>query len=168
MRVHYVKKARKDYPDAGIKKGESYYWWKFRYGGIRRSKTPPTRQQLTQSEFLQQVYDIEDSIDDMEVCMEVLFGDSNEVEQEMETRIQHIVDEIEQLRDECQEKLDNMPEQLQETSDAGILLQERIDALDNWIDEIESIDTSIDENLSEEELEERVEEILEKKNLKKE
>ena len=37
-RVHHVKSARKDNPVA--KKGESYYWWKFRYGGKRYSKTP--------------------------------------------------------------------------------------------------------------------------------
>ena len=32
-RVHFVKKARKDYPSTGIQKGDSYYWWQFRYGG---------------------------------------------------------------------------------------------------------------------------------------
>jgi len=30
-RVHFVKKARRDYPDDDIKKDESYYWWKFRF-----------------------------------------------------------------------------------------------------------------------------------------
>lgn len=47
-RVNFVKRARKDHP-GGIKKGESYYWWSFRYGGDRYSKTYPRRSQLTQS-----------------------------------------------------------------------------------------------------------------------
>lgn len=29
-RLHFVKSARKDNPSAEVKKGESYYWWKFR------------------------------------------------------------------------------------------------------------------------------------------
>jgi len=62
-KAHFVKKARKDYPDAGIKAGEKYYWWKFNFQKhIYRSKTAPTRQQLTKSDFLSHVYDIEDHI----------------------------------------------------------------------------------------------------------
>ena len=47
-RVHFVRKAAKAHA-GGIEKGDSYYWWKFRYGGIRKSKTRPKRSQLTQS-----------------------------------------------------------------------------------------------------------------------
>lgn len=59
-RVHYVKKARKDNP--AVKAGEPYYWWKFRYGGKRYSRTRPTRSQLTQSDKLARIYSCEDSI----------------------------------------------------------------------------------------------------------
>ena len=38
-RVNYVKKARKNNP--AVKRGESYFWWKFRYGGKQYSKTRP-------------------------------------------------------------------------------------------------------------------------------
>ena len=61
-RIHHVKSARKNYPSAGIKKGDSYYWWKFRYSSRQLSKTPPRASQLTQSEFLSQVYDLQDAI----------------------------------------------------------------------------------------------------------
>jgi hypothetical protein len=50
-RAHFVKKARKAIPGTDIKKGDSYYWWKFRFGGKRTSKTAPKASQLTQSEF---------------------------------------------------------------------------------------------------------------------
>ena len=50
-----------------------------------------------------------------------------------------ITTDIQELLDETQEKLDNMPEQLQE-SDTGCLLQERIESMETTIDELNNID----------------------------
>lgn len=146
-RAHFVKKARKDYPKAGIKKGESYYWWKFRFGPKVMSKTPPKRSQLTQSDFLSQIYDIEDRISEMTA------------DTDFETEIQEIVSELENLRDECQEKLDNMPEQLQSCG-SGEILQNRVDSLEEMISELESVDTSVDETKEENETQEEFDERL--------
>ena len=159
MKVHFVKKARKDYPEDGIKKGESYYWWKPRYGGIRRSKTYPSRQELTQSEFLCRVYDIEDELSVIRTQIETNIEGKNkeEIEELIRDALEMIIIEIGELRDECEDKLYNMPEQLQDTSEAGILLQERIDALEDWISELENIDISIEDD---DNIQERVEEIL--------
>lgn len=121
-RVHHVKKARKDNP--AVKAGEPYYWWKFRYGGKRYSKTYPKRSQRTQSAFLGALYDIEDSLGD-----EITREQAEELESDLDA-----------LMDECQGSLDNMPYQLQETSESGVLLQERIYALEEWISEIQGID----------------------------
>jgi hypothetical protein len=63
------------------------------------------------------------------------------VKEFLEEKIQR----IEEMRDECQEKIDNMPEQLQ-TSGSGETLQERIDNLESWIDELNAIDIDIDED----------------------
>jgi hypothetical protein len=127
-RVQFVKSARKDIPGTDIKKGDSYFWWKFRFGGKRTSKTYPSRSQLTQSSFLQTVYDIEDRI------ASCSFADMDDAEEQ----IQGFVDELNELRDTCQESLDNMPEQLQ-YAPTGELLQERIDALESAISDLESI-----------------------------
>ena len=121
-RVHFVKKARKDNPI--VKKGESYYWWKFRFGGKRYSKTRPKRSQLTQSSFLANLWDLEDSI-------------PNEMSEE---DVNSFISELEALKEECEYSLDNMPEQLRDTSESGYLLRERIDNLDDWINELYSID----------------------------
>lgn len=51
----------------------------------------------------------------------------------------NIASDLECIKDELQDKLDNMPEQLQD-SDTGILLQERIDSLDSAIDELNNVD----------------------------
>lgn len=50
-----------------------------------------------------------------------------------------INEELSSIRDDLQDRLDNMPEQLQE-SDTGQILQERIEGLEAACDELDSID----------------------------
>jgi hypothetical protein len=132
-RVHFVKKARKDQKEAGIKKGDSYYWWEFKFAGKHVSKTPPRRSQLTQSSFLSQMYDIED----VEISGLTITSD-------FESDVQSIIDSLENLRSECEDKLSNMPEQLQ-SAPTGEMLQNRIDSVQEMIDELEGIDKEVDE-----------------------
>jgi hypothetical protein len=127
-KVHYVKKARKDNPIA--KKGESYYWWKFAFGPRHFSKTRPKASQLTQSNYLSQIYAIQESISvDRFAQFDTISSD-----------IEDIIANLQELYEECEESLYSMPEHLQDTSNSGLLLQERIDALDDTINELESID----------------------------
>jgi hypothetical protein len=51
---------------------------------------------------------------------------------------------VEQLRDETQEKLDNMPEGLQQ-GPTGELLQARVDGLESWKDELDNVECDYDE-----------------------
>jgi chromosome segregation ATPase len=140
-----VKRAAKDYPEADIKKGEKYYWWKFRFGGKHISKTEPRRSQLTQSSFLSTLWDLEDTfvVD----------------EDDPASSIEELKSQLEDMKSECESSLDNMADHLRETSSSGQTLQERIDGLDQWISDLDSIDTDIDEDLSEEEKNDRIEEI---------
>jgi len=61
-KVHKVK-ARKDYPQFGIKKGDEHYTWSVMYGPRNsrtfRQLTPPKPSQLTSSEFLIEYYSME-------------------------------------------------------------------------------------------------------------
>lgn len=152
-RANFVKKARKDYPEHGVKKGESYWWWKFNFSRIKYiSKEKPSRSQLTQSSFFSTLWAIEDGMGERfagHVC-------SDDIQNELD----NLISEIEELRDEVQGNKDNMPYQLQE-SDTGQMLQERVEGLENWINELNGIDTSMEENLSEEELGNKIEEITE-------
>lgn len=120
-RVHHVKKARKDNPV--VKRGESYYWWKFRFGPKMYSRTYPKRSRLTRSGFLSTLWDIEDCLSTTATSDD---GDA-------------LIADLEQLQEECECSLDNMPEQLRESSDPGMLLQERIDGLGEWIGSIYAI-----------------------------
>lgn len=151
-KVNFVKSARKEYKDSFtgeiINIGDGYYWWAFRFQPKRISRTPPKQSQLTSSEFLQSVYEIQEKIEDMKV--------SDTISDELET----IKGEIESIRDETDDKLSNMPDSLQNSPTAE-LLQSRVDSLQEWYDNIDSIDTDIDENLNKEEKEKRYQEILE-------
>lgn len=126
-KVHHVKKARKD--NSVVKRGESYYWWKFNFGAKYYSKTFPKLQQLTQSDFWIQVFDIQDSLQAVQVSDD----------------IDEIISTIEELREEQEEKLSNMPEQLQESSTSGELLQSRGYSLEEFISELESAKDGYDE-----------------------
>lgn len=144
-KVHFVKKARKPIEHAGIQVGDSYYWWKFRFGGKRVSKTRPNRSQLTQSGFLSQLYDLEDGIDArLRSHVDDDGGiDSDEVKGELDS----IADDLESLKDECEESLENMPENLRESSWSAELLQERIDALEEWSEGLRSIHVDEDSDI---------------------
>lgn len=127
-KVYYVKKARKENPVAKV--GESYYWWRFAFGAKQYSKVRPKASQLTQSGYLSQVYAIQESIG------VDTFTEFDNISNDIET----IVSQLEELNYECQDSLDNMPEHLQDTSNAGLLLQERIDYIENSVNELQSID----------------------------
>lgn len=129
-RAHFVKAAAKDYPKAGIKKGEPYYWWKFkqRYGNSPRlmSKTRPRPSQLTQSEYLSQALSLQERIDDLEPN-ESMLGE-----------VLSIIEDLRTLSDEQGEKFDNMPEGLQQ-GDTGQLLEQRRDACNDFADALEAV-----------------------------
>lgn len=117
-----------------IAKGESYYWWAFQYGGKHFSKTAPKASQLTQSNYLSQLYTIQESID--EIVAEGV--------EDLEGALDSIKSDLESLKEETEGSLENMPESLQ-SSPTGELLQERIDSLDNAISEFDSIDLDYEE-----------------------
>lgn len=131
-KVKFIKAAGKDYPKFGIKKGESHYVWamKAQVGGVvRRSKTLPRESQKTLSSYKSSAHSLNEVIEDLK---------TSSVE-DLESAVEYIVSSAEELRDEVQGSLDNMPEGLQKGS-TGELLQARIEALDSFIDELQSID----------------------------
>jgi len=138
-RAKFVKKARKDIKGTDIKKGDSYYWWKFKFGQKQVSKTQPKASQLTQSDFLGTIYDIQDRISELTT------------NDDLSSEVESIVSDLESLRDECEEKRSNMPEQLQDTG-SGEILQNRYDAIDEMIDELQSVETDVDEDDIEQEI----------------
>ena len=142
-RVHYVKKCRHTPGkcgkcDAAIRKGESYKWWQFAYRGksLRCAKPAcaPKQSDLTQSEFWGTMFGI----------MEGKPFDGAATIDDLESAKTDVVGQLEELRDEQENKKSNMPDALQDSA-SGELLQERYDALDSAISDLESVDISFDE-----------------------
>lgn len=151
-RVHRLR-ARKDYPDVNVTKGDIYFKWTTRPGGrgrgiVHRSATPPKPWQLTGSPFLQTMYQLADRLETL-----------TKTDLNTSTR-DEIAQEIRDLGEECQESLDNIPESLR-YAPSGEMLQERIDACEIWANELDGID--IDDDWEElEELDEDDEDYEEK------
>lgn len=137
-RATHVKAAQRNYSEdecgveGGIKKGQSYYWWKFKNSGKRFSLTPPRASQLTQSAFYGTLYDLTDRVADLEP------------RDTLADEVLSIIEELQNLGEECQSSLDNMPEGLQQGS-TGELLQERIDGCESAASELEGIDLDVPE-----------------------
>lgn len=129
------RKARKDYPNSGIKKGDKYFYWKIKTGPASgyacRSLTRPTPSQLNTG-FAGQVGELEASIqaaDDVD-------------------GIRSVLEEIRELGEEQSEKLQNMPEGLQQ-GDTGQLLEERAGQCEEWAGTIESACDEYDNRIEE-------------------
>ncbi len=130
-RVKFIKKSYKAYPEFGIEKGDSYYYWKFNYGAVQKSKTKPRPQQLTRSAYQIGLYDI----DDMKQALNTESGYETLCDE-----LDSIKDSVQGLLDQCKESFDNIPEQLQDSCAAGCTLSERIESLESYHSELESIE----------------------------
>lgn len=139
-RVKY-QKARKDYPAAGIKKGDSYYYARIKTGPRSsreiRSLTPIRQSQLTTSDYLSQAYALQERFEDLSVGIAELAEELN-----------GIAEEARSLGEEQNEKFNNMPDSLQQ-GDTGQLLEERAAAMEAWADSLENAAGSAEEKATE-------------------
>lgn len=151
-KVHHVKKARKANKERGIKKGASYFWWSTMIGGRgvkRYSLTRPKPSQLTNSEFWSTYYSLQEDASDA----------PPQSTEDVEPQRDDIVSQLEQLRDDTDDKFNNMPDGLQQ-GDTGQMLEERVSGLEDVISELENVDCDfseddLEEGLTDEEKEEK-------------
>lgn len=130
--------ARKDYPQQGIKAGDTYYYAKIkmqRGGRVIRSKTPLKPSQLTNSPFKSGW-----------LAMQEAWQESGRDGDAM----REAAEAIRSLGEEAQGSFDNMPEGLQQ-GDTGQLLearangcQEKADALDSLADEWDALEEPVE------------------------
>jgi len=142
--VHHVR-AAKDYPDEGIKKGEMYYWWKFRYGGKRKSKTAPRPSQLTSSEKKSRCYaaqeDIEDAFASFRLELKKEAFDRADCFMGLLDAFENAVEELTTVSEEYQESADNMEiegEVKENCEEAAREIESQKDEVENLRDKIES------------------------------
>lgn len=132
----YTQKAGKDYPEAGIKKGDMYYSWSFRYGGEHKSLTPPRPSQLTQSKMsaalaaAEVAEDITESADNPEDIVAVL--------NEAAGTIRDVADEYQEAAD----AFENGGALAEQNSDKADDLNEWADSLESDASDIEGMSVS--------------------------
>lgn len=142
-KLNHVKKARKARPEHNIAVGDSYYWWQFAFSPRSVSKTMPRRSQLTRSEFLGALYDLEDELGSVNFDFD---------------SVEDFIQQVRDLGEEQAEKVYNMPESLQE-SPAAETLNERAEAMETWASEMDDVFSRLDDELSQDEKDELLEEI---------
>lgn len=129
MKITTVIKARKDYPNEGIKKGDTYYYFEpqRRKAGIRKVYNKD-RKALER---------------DMSIYCKSFQGEFTTNMQSYNERLadlddeflkQELLDEIEEFISKKQERLDNIPYQLQESH----VLNEQIEELELLRDEVDN------------------------------
>jgi len=154
-RVHH-RKARKDYPEAGIAKGDMYYTTSIKTGAYSsrtlRQKTPFKQSQLTTSEFRQEWYSAQEEWDASDKSADAA---------------REAAEAIRAAGEGAQERYDAMPDGLQQ-GETGCMLEERASTadtvasnIDTFAEELEGLDREDfeDEDAFEDEIERLVEEI---------
>lgn len=121
------KRANKDYPESGIKKGDTYYTWSFRYGGTYKSLKRPRPSQLTQSKW-SAVYAAQEAIED---C------DRNDKDS--------VHDAIEQAASDVRDVASEYNDAAEAMGGAGEQNQERAGHLEELADELDRIADEVDE-----------------------
>ena len=116
-----------------IPKGSKYWTWGFKYQPKQFSLTEPTSDQLRYGRYGKNEYST--NIDDYNSRLEILkqFAESGDMDEGDKDSLKT---DIEQYKDELQERLDNVPESLQESH----VLTERIQELEQLIDEVEEVE----------------------------
>lgn len=131
-KIETIKKARKDYKctkcGKKISKGEPYVkGLRFRQAPIIRcTECGVAPYELSSSEYIQRVGRL---VEEWETDYPIEEGFE-----------QAILDELNEIRDFTEDSLENMPENLRE-GETGCMLQDRIDALEGAISEIESFES---------------------------
>lgn len=135
-------KARKDYPQFGIKKGDEHYTWSLILGP-RTSRTfrqikPPRPSQLTTSEFLGRMGDLEADFGEFTF-------DHDDAAEEF---LRGAIEELESIAENEDEKYENLPENFQ-YGEAGQRMEERAEAARSWAQEIETLLDEANERVEE-------------------
>ena len=130
-KVQVIQKSRKEYKCSKCGKvipvGSKYYKGEINFGPtiIRCTDCGLKSYEVTTSDWVMNVGQLLDNYSsEYTIC---------------EDGVNDIISAIEEIRDDQQDRLDQMPEQLQDSSSAGELLNERIDACENAISDLESI-----------------------------
>lgn len=141
-KARFVKKARKARKKHGIKKGDSYWFWKFARCPIIYSLTRPRPSQLVRSEFERSILAAQEGVEDavkpldlLDSLPEITGEETNEdqltsCKPDLLTALESAKDAVEEAGDDCQSKVDSMESsgKFQDDNPTIELLRERAEA----------------------------------------
>lgn len=129
--------AGKDYPEQGIKKGDTYYKWSFRYGGTHKSLKRPRPSQLTQSKY-STVYAALEELQDM-------FSADGVTVQDIVDTAQTAAETIREVASEYEDADQNMGGHQGTNSERAQACEECADELESAASEYDGVDFGPDE-----------------------
>jgi len=134
------------------KKGDSYFKWQFKGGSPQFSLTPPKQSQLTQNPFYGALYSIGEELEELDP------KDYMDEPTSLEVYKEEVLSQIQEMLDELEEKQGNMECAGLENVPSYEIVSERLDAVQNWLDEMENIDCELDFETIREEVDSDMEE----------
>lgn len=131
MIVNFVRKAHKDYEKFGIKRGDSYYWWKSRTQGKVMSKEKPDQSKFSASPFYMNLVDAYNFVKDLahHSSPRELIRDHDE-----------LIGMLQHLKMTSERKLNNIPYWLHTSSNAARILYDRIQMLTKMLKDLSNVD----------------------------
>ena len=139
-RLHYVKKAAKTYRGTGIKKGQPYYWYAFRYGPKIRSKSKPRRSALVRHEWDKFMLDLEDDV----LALKVPDGTESVDVTEISSQLSIYADSVGDFKSELDERVSNMESAFPNGCPTLEMLTERVETLESLQQELDSAANDIE------------------------
>jgi flavin-binding protein dodecin len=137
----FTAKAAKDYPDHGIVKGQTYFYWSNFRGPKQMSATRPRRSQITGSSKLAAVYAVEEALEDA--------VNEATTPEELVAALDDAISGAEDCVSEYEESISNLEEgfpngcpALDETNEAKDSIEAWKDALESAKDAIEALDAT--------------------------
>jgi hypothetical protein len=129
--------ARKDYPDAGIKKGDTYYSWQFYSDrSPRRSKTYPRPSQLTGSEKKSTALAAYEALEDAVAAATT--------PEDVQSALEQAASAAQDAIDMYEESISNMEEAFPGGSPSIDQTQEELDSIQEFLDECESAASDVE------------------------
>lgn len=129
MKIYPVKKARKDYPDFGIKKGDPYFFCYPKKAGVKRMMNASREGLSAWISDYARVFRGEMATN-MESWYERKDGITTQEEKD------ELLEEVNEFLEQKQDSLSNIPDQLQDSH----VINDQIQELEELIQEIEDIE----------------------------
>lgn len=134
-RVH-TSKARRDYPEHGIKRGDTYYHWSFYRGPKMMSKERPKGSQLTQREELVAMLEAQEAVGELDW--------SAENRESLASEVRAAAEKLGEAASYADDKYGNLPENFQ-NGDQGSFLQNFSSECQDAQSELESIADALED-----------------------